>query len=453
MSQPPRPLPRYVAAASLARLADGGGAIALILLAASHVGAEVDGAAAGGAAGPDAGVHGAAIQGAVLAACLTAPHLLGPFVARRVDLAADPRKPIATACLLYAAALAAAVATFGAVPFALSAVLVALAGTCGPLLTGGLSSRLPALLTAGRAAPAQRAQRRAQGWDAATYGIGGSLGPAIVAVVASSTSPTAAGLCLAGSAALAAVVVLCLPAPAAAGGSRERVPTAVETIALILRDGDLRRALAFTTLVAGCVAVLPVAALGTAARFQLDPPAAAALAASSGVGYLLGSGVVLVFPLRGDPRRLLPVLAAALALGLAATAASPAFAVSIAAYAAAGALNALFMAATLAARSEYAPARARGQVFIWVAALKISSASAGTFLAGLLAPVDSRLPAVAGAAAVAALVVGFGMPLRRIRVTRRHARDARACATQTRQEPETPPIHPATALADRPSVG
>ncbi|GAA3667302.1 MFS transporter [Arthrobacter ginkgonis] len=429
MTRPGRALPRYVAAASLARLADGGGAIALILLAASQGG---HGAVVGGAAVPDAALHGA-----VLAACLTAPHLLGPFVARRMDLAADPRKPIATACLLYAAALATAVATFGAVPFALSAVLVAMAGTCGPLLTGGLSSRLPAL-----AAPAQRAQRRAQGWDAATYGIGASLGPAIVAIVASSTTPAAAALCLAGCAALAAVFVLRLPAPVAAGGSRGDVPTALETITLILRDGDLRRTLAFTTLVAGSVAALPVAALGAAARFQLDPAAAAVLAASYGIGYLLGSGIVLAFPLRGEPRRIMPVLAAALALALAATAASPAFAVSVAAYAVAGALNALFMAATLAARSEYAPAAARGQVFIWVAALKISSASAGTFLAGLLAPVDSRLPLVAGAVSVAALTLGFGMPVRRIRVTRRHAQDARACATQT------PPIHPATPLAD-----
>lgn len=219
-----RPLPRYVAAAALARLGDGGGTIALILLAASH-------------GGTGAGVHEAAIQGAVLGACLTVPHLLGPFVARRVDLAAGARKPIASACLLYAAALAAAAATFGTVPFALSAVLVALAGTRGPLLTGGLSSRVPA--------------------------------PEVVA---------------------------------------------------------------------GSVAVLPVSALGAAVRFQLDSPAAAALAASCGVGYLLGAGIVLAFPLRGEPRRLMPVLAAALALGLAVTAASPGFAVSLGAYAAAGAV-------------------------------------------------------------------------------------------------------------------
>ncbi|MEB2528615.1 hypothetical protein [Kocuria rosea] len=39
-------------------------------------------------------------------------------------------------------------------------------------------------------------------------------------------------------------------------------------------------------------------------------------------------------------------------------------------------------AATLAARSEYAPVESRVQVFIWVGALKIAAGSAGTAAAG-----------------------------------------------------------------------
>lgn len=48
----------------------------------------------------------------------------------------------------------------------------------------------------------------------------------------------------------------------------------------------------------------------------------------------------------------------------------------------AGIANAMFFAATLAARSEYAPVEARSQVFIWVGALKIAAGSAGTAAAG-----------------------------------------------------------------------
>lgn len=62
--------------------------------------------------------------------------------------------------------------------------------------------------------------------------------------------------------------------------------------------------------------------------------------------------------------------------------ASPVFGLALAAYAFTGIANAYFFASTLAARSEYAPPRARGQVFVWVGALKITAGSAGTALAG-----------------------------------------------------------------------
>lgn len=117
----------------------------------------------------------------VLGACITAPHLLGPFVARPLDLARDRRKVIAATCLLYATALPPATA-----------------GTCGPLLTGGISSRLPAIV-----GPRLRTHRKAQGWDVATYGIGGTVGPSLVATLSGWVSPTAAALALAVGAATA----------------------------------------------------------------------------------------------------------------------------------------------------------------------------------------------------------------------------------------------------------
>ncbi|MFJ9377094.1 hypothetical protein [Streptomyces sp. NPDC101455] len=71
----------------------------------------------------------------------------------------------------------------------------------------------------------------------------------------------------------------------------------------------------------------------------------------------------------------------------------------------AGVLGAFFFASTLVARTEYAPSGARGQVFIWVAALKITSGSAGTALAGSLTGVTVQLPLVVGLLAVSAAVV------------------------------------------------
>ena len=61
---------------------------------------------------------------------------------------------------------------------------------------------------------------------------------------------------------------------------------------------------------------------------------------------------------------------------------TPTLPTSLIAFGLAGIANAMFFAATLAARSEYAPIEARGQVFIWVGALKIAAGSAGTAVAG-----------------------------------------------------------------------
>ena len=57
---------------------------------------------------------------------------------------------------------------------------------------------------------------------------------------------------------------------------------------------------------------------------------------------------------------------------------APTLTTSLVAFCLAGVGNAMSFAATLAARSEYAPAESRGQVFIWVGALKIAAGSAGS---------------------------------------------------------------------------
>lgn len=54
-------------------------------------------------------------------------------------------------------------------------------------------------------------------------------------------------------------------------------------------------------------------------------------------------------------------------------------------------LNAGFFAATLAARAIF-PGECRGQVFVWVGALKITAGSLGTAAAGRLMLTDSDWP-------------------------------------------------------------
>jgi hypothetical protein len=372
-------LARYVAAATLARTADGGAVVAIVLLVTTS-----------GGPGWLAGLLGASI---------TAPHLLGPFIARSIDTARDGRIVIAIACLLHGAGLAAAVLLYPIAWPGITAALLITAGLVGPILTGGISSRLPAI-----AGPDRTAQRRAQGWDVATYGIGGTIGPSVVAVLTATASATLAGLVLAAATFVAAVVVRFLP-PSPRPVNTAGVPTPITTLRLMVTTGPLRRTLYLTVIVALSVAVLPVTVVASTGALDIPRSAAGILTAAYGLGGLAASAAITVRPLPGDADRMMTVLAGAVAGALAAIAATGVFWAAAITYAIAGALNSYFFAATLAARSEYSPVAARGQVFVWIGALKITAGSAGTALAGALVGAALHLPLAVGIAAITIAVL------------------------------------------------
>ena len=392
--EPPRQplrvvLLRYVPAAVLARTSDAGAVIGVVLLVTQ--------------------AGGSGLRAGTLAACLTAPHLLGPFVARSLDVVTDGRRVIAAACTGYAVLLATATLLVPVAPAVLVAVLLVGAGTCGPLLTGGISSQLVSLVRADRAT-----QRRAQGWDVATYGVGGSLGPALVAACAAAAGPTTALLVLATGTLTAGALVLALPpVRSPSGEARSPVPSPVTTLVSIWRSVRLRRTLLLTVAIALSVAALPVSAVRSAADLDLTAPSAALLATCYGLGNLAGSLLLTVRPLRGVPDVLTGRLALAVATGLLAALTAPTLALLVAAYLGTGLLNALFFASTLAARTEYAPTATRNQVFIWVAALKITAGSAGTALAGTLS--DCGYHAAVGASVALAALAGAAATLHRRR--------------------------------------
>lgn len=354
-------LGRYVFAATLVRSADGGAVVAIVLLA--H---------ASGMPGWLAGLLGASI---------TAPHLLGPFIARRLDTARDGRKVIAGSAVLHGLLLAAA-ALLMPITWALwPAILLLLSGVFGPMLTGGISSRLPSI-----AGPEQRSQRRAQSWDVATYGLSGSLGPAAVAWIAATSNALTATLVLAAAAVLGAGAVLALPKQKTPDRSTT-VPSPGQTLRHMWRHGPLRRTLTLTVTVAFSVAALPIYAVAVAPNLG-GASAAALLVAAYGVGNLLGSACLMVRPLRGDADRLMSSLAVLVAVTLTLVVVAPTLPMSLVAFCLTGTANAMFFAATLAARSEYAPIASRGQTFIWVGALKIAAGAAGTAVAGaVISPV------------------------------------------------------------------
>ena len=407
---------RYAFAATVARTADAGAAVGVVLL------------AAGGAVGVR--------LGGFLAAALTAPHLLGGRIGRLVDRARDPRRPLAAGCVGYAAALATAT---GALRLGLPAVgggALVVAGACGPLLTGGFSS-----LTGGLGG----CPERARGIDTLTYGVSGVVGPAAVAGLAALTSPAASLLLLAGATLVAAVGTRWLPpvrvstaapvpggrsgpprsasrvsaAASAAGGrgrpmrsasgrsSRSSVRASGGGRAVLLTVRPLRRVTVTTVVSAAVGGMLAVLAVVLAAAVTGRPADGAWLLGAMGLGNLVGSAALAVRPLTAEPVRATLVLTAALGVGYLLVALASGYALLLGAFAVVGVLTAPWITASLATRERHAPPGRRAEVFAGMAGWKMAAASAGTALAGLLAAAPARTVV----AVAAALVLGSALAM------------------------------------------
>jgi hypothetical protein len=377
-------LARYVSAAVLVRGVDSGAGVGLVLLAL------------------DPGLHlrNAAAAGGLLAASLSAPHLLGPWLAQRLDRSRDSRRLLAAAYLLYAGALAIGSVAVGRAPLLAALPAIAVAGCCGPLLTGGLSSRL-----AGIRRTEGRGQRRAQGWDALTYGVAGTAGPAVVAGMTARFGPLAALLSLSGAATVAALLTLTLP-PDRSGGSIAAPAAGVRAgMSLLVTRAPLRRVTVMTMLGAFGLGALPVIAAVLGPHLTTRAGAAATLTVAYGLGNLVGSLLVTIFPLRGEPDVLALRLFGALAIATAVGALAPSYPLALGGFALIGVCNSTSFTATLAARSAYSPPAVRAQVFVTSAGLKIALASVGAAAAGAAAGIGPRALLLISASITAIAVV------------------------------------------------
>ena len=388
---PTTALLRYLTAASLVRTASGGATVALFTLAVAR----------------SASGHGAALGGA-LAALLTAPYLVGPWLARLLDSARDGRVLLSVSFAVFGVALGSAGLCFGHLPTPAVAGLVTVAGLCGPLVTGGLSSRL-----AGIAGDSTRAQRRCEGWDSATYGIGNTFGPALVGLIGALAGPVAAVVALGAAAGGAALLVLSLPQEARRAAGAPAALHVSQTFRIIGTVGPLRRTLLvmmLTALVAGGMTVV-----ATTFGHQLAGSAAAgaALASGYGLGYLAGSVLVGMAPPRGEPERVALKLTAVGATAVAACALAPDYAFALVAFAAAGAASATLFTATLAVRSVYSPPEARAQIYVSMGGVKMAVASLGTAISGAAMSAGPRT-LLADGVVVVEIALTTALPERRL---------------------------------------
>lgn len=362
---------RYLAVATLVRIVDGGAAVSLVALVVSLHGRVSD---------ADAGL---------LVALLTAPQLLGPLAAEPLARARDRRRVLALAFADFGVGLAACGLLLDHHELVLAAVAATAAGCAGPLVTGGLSTQSVARRPGG-VADKLAGVRRAEALDAATYGVGSTVGPTAVAGTVALVSPLAAVVALGAVALAAAGCALVLPeAETDSEPGRPQMPFR-QVLAAIAGVGALRRVLAATTIAAVGSGGLLVVAVVFGARLGGHASGGALLAGAFGAGSLAGSLALSVRPLRTEPERTTLALLAATGVSVALCALAPDQAAAAALFALTGAVASAQFTASLAVRSAYSPSGTRAHVYVTMAGLKMGFASAGAALAGVLLAVGPR---------------------------------------------------------------
>ncbi|MFD7259365.1 MFS transporter [Streptomyces sp. NPDC059874] len=372
---------RYLAAALAARFANEGMGMAVVLLALERTGSAA---------------HGAFVLTAWLVPNVLAAPLAGAAAART----RRPRLFHVGALAGFTAAVAALSVLLGRAPAALVFAVAVLGGTCGPMVTGGLSSLVTGLV------PAGPGRDRAYGWDASTYNAAAVTAPAAVSLVAAVVSAAPAMGVLAASGALAAAMAATLAYEDRGAGVPRRgaLSGAGAGLTALWRVRELRAITSATTLAFVGIGSLTTTSVLLAAGLG-SPGAGGVLMTAFAVGALAGS-LTLGRMTSVEPGRLVRWALVGTGVALTAAAFTPSVAVTAVLFAVAGVCDGPLLTATLRIRSEYAPDGVRTQVFTLGAGLKMTAASAGAALVGLAAdaPAGLLLTGIAGLQFAAALL-------------------------------------------------
>jgi predicted MFS family arabinose efflux permease len=375
----------YLVAATLARIADEMVGVAVVLLVIDRTGS-------------------IALAGAMVTA-YTVPSLVsGPLLGAWLDRTRHRRAALAGNEIVLAAVVTALAVLAGRAPAATLLALAALAGVTLPLTSGGFSSLLPSLVPAA-------ALNRVTALDAAVFSVASVAGPALAGTIAATLGSGAAVTVLGAVAALAAA---CVPGirparvPDAAGDATPLLVAVRAGVRHVLGTPPLRGATLASAIGLGATGMLTTALPARAEQLGAGRAAAGYVWAAIEVGAMVallavgrrlhrwrpertvflavagGGAVTLAWPVAG----LLPVLLSlALFAGLA------------------GGPN---LAALLAARQRYSPARLLGQVSTTGASLKLAAFAAGSALGGQLVPVLGTATVITGVGVVQLAGAGAG---------------------------------------------
>ncbi len=377
---------RYLLAAAAGRLADAMW-LAPVLLVLDRTGS--------------ASLAGLTASAALFPTLVTAP-LLGAWL----DVSGRRRAAIAGNQVILSGALAAMLLA----PGAWMILCAGLAGLTQPLVTGGFSSMVPALVPEARLA-------RAGASDSMTYNVVNVAGPALACAVAAAAGAPAAVIAQIAIALAGLLAVLSLPARVDGARGGDPWPVLREGAAHLVRTPRLRSATLVTMLAQLPWGFMGVGAPALALALGAGKEAGGLLLAAVAGGGLLGAAAA---PWLQARHALLPLIAAgtfAQGIGLALLALAPSLPLALVAAAITGAPQGVAMASLMTARARWSPRHLRAQVFTSAAGLRTGVYAAGAALAGpvLAGPGARAGTLLAAGACVAAAASGIG-PLERPRL-------------------------------------
>jgi hypothetical protein len=352
-------MPHYLSAAVLARIADEGARVSLVLLA-------LDGT-------------GSAAIGGTMVAALLIPHVVAaPLVGVLVDRARQPRWVLASAILIFAGSLFSTAALLSQGPVWLIYVLLFVGGCCGPALTGGLTSQLPALVGKDKTP-------RAFGLDSLFYNVASMVGPAVAGITSAAIGPAAAQSVLAGSAAIGALGVASLPLPKRMQPSNSTRLALLSGVREIVQQPTLRTLTLTSSLgqigPGGLAVVAAVLAIS-----QHRPAGSGLLLTAVAAGAFIGSLLWTWRPIAVDRA---PLVTAISMIGIGLPIGIAAIGSSLEATAVLFGISGLFIgpfgSALFLSRSQYAAPAVRTQVFTIGAGLKVTASAIGAALLGFAA--------------------------------------------------------------------
>lgn len=397
--------PTYFATAVMARLANDGLRLALILAAAETA-------------------TGLTLGGLLVAAFLIPSVVAAPFVGRLADISAHPTRLYAAAFAFNGIMIALSGLLLDIVHPAIILVLAAIGGSVGPLMQGGLSALVGVLVP-------KPVLPKAYAMDVVTYNVSAILAPAIVAAVAGLVSPLVSLLMLSGLMLGAATNVLRLPIRPHADRAVIAAPSPIEGLKAIGRIVPLRSTVVATSLSAIGIGILPVAT--TLLAMDTLSVNAGVMLSTMAVGSLAGSLAYAARPFgTANPHRLVPFISIITAIPIAIIATTSSTPLALALFALAGALAGPQGTAQFTVRDRFSPPGVRTQVFTLSTSIKTTAAAIGAALAGLI---SGASPAPLLAIAVAANLVGGLLAIADLRhsgwLSSRAARDITVAGTET----------------------